>query len=144
MNLKIVPFRWGDQNMTRECRIIRDRVFLEEQGVPFALENGGNSEAQFYLAYDTSRESEIPIGCARYRETEKGYKIERVAVLPGYRDRAVGVAIIARMLQDIPRTQAYLHAQEGARRFWERVGFEVVGEPFYEAEIRHFRMTAVP
>ncbi|QTN38943.1 GNAT family N-acetyltransferase [Cryomorphaceae bacterium] len=142
MNLKIVPFRWGDQNMTRECRVIRDRVFLEEQGVPFALENRGNLEAQFYLAYDTSGEAEIPMGCARYRKTEEGYKIERVAVLPGYRDRAVGAAIVERILLDIPRSQAYLHAQEGARRFWERVGFAVEGDPFYEAEIRHFRMKA--
>ena len=130
--------------MTRHCREIRDEVFLMEQNVPFPLEHAGNSEAHFYLAYvdKSDGQGERPAGCARFRITPQGYKLERFAVLREFRNSGVGKALVDRLMNDVPRAQAYLHAQEGARKFWEQNGFNVVGEPFYEADIRHFHMKA--
>ncbi|MCE2495243.1 MAG: GNAT family N-acetyltransferase [Flavobacteriales bacterium] len=144
MKVKVVPFKWGEQNMTRYCREIRDKVFLKEQRVPFPLEHAGNSEARFYLAYvdRSDGRGEVPAGCARYRITPQGYKLERFAVLPEFRNGGVGKALVNRVMHDVSSEQTYLHAQESARRFWEQNGFEVCREPFFEADIRHFHMKA--
>ena len=34
----------------------------------------------------------------------------------------------------------YLHAQEKAVTYYQRAGFKVEGEAFFEAGIRHFKM----
>lgn len=139
-DLKIVTFRWGEQNHTRYCREIRDRVFLEEQNVPFYIEHADNNSAVFFIAYFRG----LPAGCARYRETEEGFKLERFAVLREYRSRQIGRTLLQSVLREVDPQRAYLYAQEGAVRFYEQNGFKKVGEPFFTAGIRHFRMSAQP
>ncbi len=34
----------------------------------------------------------------------------------------------------------YLNAQETAIKLYEKMGFKIVSEPFYEGTIRHFKM----
>ena len=136
--LEIVRFRWGEQNHTRHCREIRDVVFLEEQSVPFHIENADNKEAVFFLAYVGG----LPTGCARYRETGEGFKLERFAVLKEFRNLQVGKALLRELLKEVPIESTYLFAQEGAVRFYEQNGFQKVGAPFVTADITHFRMTA--
>ena len=45
------------------------------------------------------------------------------------------------MLGSAPENQVvYIHAQQSAIGFWERVGFAVEGPEFFEAGIPHRRM----
>ena len=122
---------------------IRYNVFVEGQGVPAALENDvhDRTDARHYLARAAGG---TPAGTARWRETENGVKLERFAVLNGFRNQEIGATILHAVLADVkaelPDAEVYLNAQIGAVRFYERHGFKKVGEVFEEAGIQHYKM----
>lgn len=117
---------------------IRREVFVEEQNCPPELEWEFEDESTHFLAYADGTAA----GAARWRKTEKGYKLERFAVLNLYRRRGVGQALVKAVLNDLPvdAGYVYLHAQTGAMRLYERFGFEREGEQFEEAGIQHYKM----
>jgi predicted GNAT family N-acyltransferase len=84
----------------------------------------------------------IQAGTCRIRETSFGIKLERFAVLEHFRGQNIGAALVENCLQKIQGTheKVYLHAQEHALKFYEKFGFQAVGERFYEANIPHFKM----
>lgn len=119
-------------------RQVRTRVFVEEQAVPSELEwDDDDARAIHLLAED---DASSPIGTARFMETGQ---IGRMAVLPEWRGRKVGSALLREALS-IARASDYpapfLNAQISALRFYQRMGFEPVGEQFDEAGIPHRRM----
>ena len=122
---------------------IREKVFVEEQGVPATLENDEHDrrDARHYLAHATDG---TPAGAARWRETENGVKLERFAVLSGFRNQEIGTALLHAVLTDVqaelPDAEVYLNAQLRAITFYERHGFQKEGEMFEEANIQHYKM----
>ena len=122
---------------------IREKVFVEGQGVPATLENDlhDRTDARHYLA---RTEDGIPAGAARWRETDHGVKLERFAVLEGYRNQQIGAALLHAVLADVqaelPHADVYLNAQLRAVPFYERHGFVKEGELFEEANIQHYKM----
>jgi predicted GNAT family N-acyltransferase len=122
---------------------IREQVFVGEQGVPLDLEYDEHDrlDARHYLA---RAEDGTPVGAARWRETDKGIKLERFAVLPEYRNQQVGAALLHAVLRDVqaefPAAPVYLNAQVKAVAFYERHGFHKAGEMFVEADIQHYKM----
>lgn len=116
---------------------IRRKVFVEEQGVDPKLEWDNEDVSTHFLALLDS----FPCGACRYRKTDKGYKLERFAVLKEYRGKRVGQALVAAALDDIPDNAViYLNAQHDAVGLYSKFGFSVEGEQFEEAGIKHFRM----
>ena len=122
---------------------IREKVFVEGQGVPATLENDvhDRTDARHYLARAADG---TPAGAARWRETENGVKLERFAVLEVFRNQEIGAALLRAVLTDVraelPDAQVYLNAQLRAVPFYERHGFKTEGEMFEEANIQHYRM----
>ncbi|MGE5171496.1 MAG: GNAT family N-acetyltransferase [Rudaea sp.] len=118
---------------------MRREVFVEEQGVPEALEwDAADAGALHALATDASGH---PIGCARL--LPDGH-IGRVAVRRPWRGRGVGTALLLRLLaaaQARGDRQAVLNAQVAAMPFYERHGFVASGAVFDEAGIPHRVMT---
>jgi predicted GNAT family N-acyltransferase len=131
-----------DEADRERARAVRRKVFVDEQGVPAALELDEHDASCAYVIALLDGE---PVGAARYRETAAGHKLERVAVLAEQRGRGVGARIVQHVLWQLPPdAPAYVHAQESAVGFWARMGFVVEGEPFLEAEIVHRKMTRTP
>ncbi|GAB3841635.1 GNAT family N-acetyltransferase [Hymenobacter jeollabukensis] len=122
---------------------IRHEVFVEGQGVPAEKEHDQHdqTDARHYLARTADG---TPCGAARWRVTENGVKLERFAVLEGYRNHQVGAALLHAVLRDVaaehPDAEVYLHAQLTAVNFYLRHGFETLGEQFTEAGIEHYKM----
>ncbi len=122
---------------------IRKKVFVEGQGVPATLENDAHdrTDARHYLARTADG---TPAGAARWRETENGVKLERFAVLEGFRNQEIGATLLHAVLADVqaelPDAEIYLNAQLRAVPFYERHGFRKEGEVFEEANIQHYRM----
>ena len=117
---------------------IRKKVFVEEQHCPPELEYAYEDVSTHFLAvWDGT-----PCGAARWRQTDKGYKLERFAVLPEYRGKGVGGKLVESVLADLPasKTHVYLNAQLAAEKFYEQYGFNAVGEVFEEAGIMHRQM----
>jgi len=119
---------------------IRKTVFVIEQGVSEEIEYDGNdNKAIHILAY----EGEQPVGCARMLPMEHGVKIGRVAVLKPYRGKGIGQNMcdsLTYIAREMKIEYVYLHAQASAKSFYEKIGFTVAGDGFYEADILHYKM----
>lgn len=122
---------------------IRHNVFVEGQNVPAEAEHDAYDAdgATHYLARAADG---TPCGAARWRKTDGGVKLERFAVLTEYRNQQAGAALLQQVLEDVdatwPGAVVYLNAQLPAVRFYERHGFEKVGEMFEECDIQHYKM----
>jgi len=117
---------------------IRREVFVEEQRCPPELEWEYEDESIHFLATVHS----IPAGAARWRKTDKGYKLERFAVLKQFRGMRVGQELLKAVLIDLPENAeyVYLHAQLAAVNLYKKFGFKEEGEQFEEAGIMHYKM----
>jgi predicted GNAT family N-acyltransferase len=117
---------------------IRREVFVGEQNCPPELEWEHEEESTHFLATVDGE----PAGACRWRKTDKGYKLERFAVLAKFRGHGVGQAMVQTVLDDLPAyaTYVYMHAQLAAITLYQRFGFVKVGPQFEEAGIQHFKM----
>ena len=88
---------------------VRREVFVGEQNCPPELEWEFEDESTHFLATVDN----IPAGAARWRKTDKGYKLERFAVLQEFRGLGVGQELVSSVLANLPADAAYvyLHAQ---------------------------------
>jgi len=118
---------------------IRHEVFVKGQNVDPAIEYEHEEEARHYLLLL----DEKPVATARWRETEKGIKLERFATLKEYRNMGFGADLLKEILKDIfpLNKKIYLHSQLTAVPFYEKYGFVKEGKIFYEANIGHYKMT---
>ena len=113
---------------------VRRRVFIEEQSVPESMEwDGMDEDALHVLALDTSG----AIGCARMLA---GGRIGRMAVLPAWRGRGVGRAMLEKLIASAREqglAQVSLSAQTHAIPFYATSGFSVCSEIYDDAGIPH-------
>ena len=119
-------------------RTIREKVFIQEQHVPVELEwDGLDEKCEHVLALT---ENGAAIGCGRI--TPEGH-IGRIAVLPEWRRKRVGSAILE-LLIDNARAKHFpkveLNAQVQALSFYKHAGFDEQGETFLDANIPHRKM----
>ena len=117
---------------------IRHEVFVIGQNCPEELEWEHEEESIHYLALLDGE----PVGTARWRETEKGIKLERFAVLSKARNKGVGSALVHTLTQELSSSGKllYLHAQLEAAPLYSKFGFKPKGENFWEAGIEHVKM----
>jgi len=118
---------------------VRERVFIQEQGVPAAIERDANdATSRHVVAFDANGEA---IGTGRL--LPDGH-IGRLAVLKKWRGKGVGAALFERLLQlarEAGVQKLELHAQTPAAGFYARYGFAKLGAEFYEAGLPHITMT---
>ena len=119
-------------------RSIREKVFIQEQGVPAELEwDGLDGACHHALALSAMGEA---IGCGRITA---GGHIGRVAVLKESRGNRIGTAILE-LLVDYARAQKYpkvgLNAQLQVVPMYQKFGFEAKGAVFMDANIQHQKM----
>lgn len=118
-------------------RALRTAVFIEEQGVPEALEWDGLDSSCTHVIAEHAGEA---IGTARLLSTGQ---IGRMAVLVRWRHRGVGSALLERLIQHaltLEFSELWLHAQTHAVPFYMKFGFNAQGGEFLEAGIPHTRM----
>jgi predicted GNAT family N-acyltransferase len=121
-----------------ELRMVRDKVFIEEQQVPEDLEWDEYDDCSYHVLA-TNRNSK-PIGCGRLKPDGQ---IGRMAVLPEYRKQGVATAILENILDHARKnghTILYLHAQIKAIPFYRKHGFVICSDIFMEAGIPHRTM----
>ena len=117
---------------------IRRTVFIREQRVPEELEWDGLDPACLHLVAWNRRGE--PIGTARMQPDGR---IGRMAVLNDWRGHGVGRALLSRLLDEASAkglSRVCLAAQTYALGFYQKQGFQVVGESFLDAGIPHRMM----
>ena len=117
---------------------IRTTVFVEEQNCPPELEWENEDVSTHFLA----TYNQMPAGACRWRQTEKGFKLERFAVLQEFRGKGVASKMVQTVINDLPEsaTYIYLHAQVSAMPLYLKANFVAEGEMFEEAGIQHYKM----
>lgn len=120
-----------------KIRKVRNKVFVEGQNVPADIEEDGKDESCFHVLltrYD------LPIATGRM---EKDGHIGRISVLEEYRGMNFGTMIMNK-LEEIALKKGikklYLNSQSHAIPFYLKLGYEIVGECFFEAGIEHKKM----
>lgn len=136
--MKIEIHKISDHAELQQAWAIRREVFVIGQNCPEDLEWEFEEESIHFLA----KLDEEAAGTARIRETEKGFKLERFAVLDKFRNKGVGSALVQTLLRELTSTNKliYLHAQLTAAPLYAKFGFEPRGENFWEAGIEHVKM----
>ena len=134
-HLQVIKITTKEQ--LEQAFLIRRTVFVEEQNCPPELELANEEESVHFLATLDHQ----PCGACRWRKTDKGYKLERFAVLREYRGKRVGQALVAAVLDDLPKdaNYIYLNSQLDAVGLYTKFGFQKEGEQFEEAGIQHFK-----
>lgn len=120
---------------------IRRAVFVNEQGVDEEIEMDGlDPLCRHYLLWADGE----PAATLRVRRVGNVTKLERMAVLRGFRRQGIGSALLEHVVADYRREPSgnsfVLHAQEAAVEFYARFGFSPEGQGFEEAGIPHRRM----
>ncbi len=137
--IEIKRFKSSDEALFDIAHKIRYEVFVIEQHVDNDIEfDGLDKDCWHYLVFLDGK----PVGTSRWRETEKGYKLERFAVLKSARGFKVGDSMVRTMLDELKDNgkELYLNSQDVAVGFYAKLGFVKEGEPFIEADIVHYLM----
>jgi YbgC/YbaW family acyl-CoA thioester hydrolase len=125
-----------------EAGAIRKTVFVDEQGIPAALEWDA-ADAGCVHAVARNRLG-LALATGRLLAYQPGVaKIGRMAVLPSQRGSGVGRQVLDALMQAARQrgdASVLLHAQASAAPFYLRAGFQVEGAPFDEAGIPHLAM----
>lgn len=122
---------------------IRTEVFVVEQKcLPVEEFDELDAVAVHYL-YWVDRK---PVATGRYRKTEKGIKIERIATLAEYRGQGYASEMVRFLIQEAQIAHPdvdyfYLHAQQSVMPLYASIGFEPYGGTFIEADIVHQAMS---
>ena len=114
-------------------RAVRARVFVEEHGLPAEVEQDALDPLSAHVLACAA--DDTPIGTGRLTPDAR---IGRMAVLPAWRGRGVGNALLQtllRMARERGLREVALHAHGDAVAFYLRHGFSPVGAPFVAAGV---------
>jgi predicted GNAT family N-acyltransferase len=124
-----------------ELAALRTRVFVDEQGVPPEIEqDAADATAVHAVSRDDSGRV---VATGRLLVTGASATIGRMAADASVRGRGHGAAVLAELHRQAALrgvTEIELHAQVSARGFYERAGYNAVGEEYEEAGIPHVTM----
>ena len=117
---------------------VRLKVFIEEQGInPEREVDQFEKSSHYFLALL----NDIPVGAGRMRLKDSYCKFERIATLKECRGKGVGKKMMEFMHSyahnHYPQFLPFMHAQKSALSFYEKIGWEAVGDEFWEEEISH-------
>ena len=136
--IEIKKFSFDNTKLMQSAHNIRHNVFVIGQKCPAELEYEYEEESTHFLLINNGN----PVATARHRKTQKGFKLERFAVIESERGKGFGMMILNAVLDDLKKKseKKYLHAQKHVIEFYEKVGFIKIGNLFEEAGIQHYKM----
>jgi ribosomal protein S18 acetylase RimI-like enzyme len=83
------------------------------------------------------------IGCVLFHREGEGGRLFQMAVAEAWQHRGIGSRLVRALEERLRRdgvAEIHLHAREPFVRFYERLGYAIVGEPFTEVGILHRKM----
>ena len=136
----------SDFNNFARCMMIRTRVFVIEQNIAANLETDEfeNTSTHYLVG---NGEGFIATARSRFLEDKETAKIERVAVLKEARGKGVGRQLMDYILNDLytyPHLKTIkLGSQNTAIGFYQKLGFQIIGEEYIDADIPHHLMMKI-
>jgi len=139
----VLEIRSGDwAELGPDAQRLRTAVFIEEQGIAREDEwDAADADCLHVVAYNRLGQ---PVATARLLPAQAGVaKLGRMAVHRVLRGTGVGRSLVSALTQAArERGDRCLHlsAQRSAQGFYQRLGFETVGQPYDEVGIAHIGM----
>lgn len=121
---------------------IRTDVFVKEQKcLPSEEFDELDALAHHYVLF----ENDIAVSTGRFRKTDKGIKLERIATLKAFRGKGYATNMLNHLINEaclnyLDIKHFYLHAQVNVLPLYEKLGFKAYGNTFMEADIVHQAM----
>ena len=120
---------------------LRQRWLRDPLGLQFTDEDRADDMAMRHLGYYLG---ETMVGCvALLPLDERQMRLRQLIVDPGYERRGIGRVLVERsetLAREAGCTQMILYARDTAVGFYDRLGYQSVGEPFLEIGIVHQKM----
>jgi len=124
----------NNPDIIKKSQIIRNKVFVEEQGIPLELDlDGLDEQSSHALATD----NDLLVATARlYSSNGQHSVIARVAVIKEYRGNGIAAKIVTALISHAKKLgfcSIEIHAHEYLKKYYEKFGFcfikkvEVVG-----------------
>lgn len=130
---------WKEDQLS--IKFVRNKVFIQEQSVPKALEwDDFDKTARHLLALNKDGH---PIGTARLILFGDQGQIGRMSVLKEWRGVGIGKVLLEEMLRlakEEKLSSVFLNAQTHVISFYKSYGFSLMGNEFLEADIPHQKM----
>ena len=135
--MKILSFNF----LPEEAIIIRQKVFVEEQGFKYEFDEIDSASTHFVLFDD----KETPIATCRvfFSNERNSFILGRLAVIKEHRGKNIGKSIVEEAEKHVQRNagkEIQLHAQCRITPFYERLGFTPFGDIEYEEDCPHIWM----
>lgn len=129
-----------EKNLPKEAGLIREEVFIKEQGFSSEFDETDNMCYHLLLTYG---EAAAATGRMYKAENENTYILGRIAVLKPYRKKGCG-SIVVKALEDKARElkgeKCRLSAQCQAVPFYEKLGYTAYGEEYLDEHCPHISM----
>ncbi|WP_224247553.1 GNAT family N-acetyltransferase [Hyalangium gracile] len=120
---------------------LRYRVLREPLGFPRSAVTFPFEAQSLHLVL---RQGATVLGCVLFNpEDAHGGRLFQMAVSPPLQGRGLGARLVIALEEELRRrgfTHVHLHARANVVPFYERLGYEVYGEPFTEVNIPHRHM----
>ena len=138
--MKIKEAEFGG-DLQRKSVVLRDRLLRKPLGLVFTQEELANENNQIHLV---ACEKEEMIGVLLLVPLNKQeIKMRQVAVSTKLQGRGVGKKMVA-YAEELGRQRGFnkmvLHARKEPVKFYQKLGYKVIGEQFEEVGIPHFKM----
>src|SRR4051812_39149379 len=120
---------------------LRIEALLQPIGIPASYIEPEKEKADLMIgAFDGGK---IIGCCVLTRRSENVVQLRQMAVRPGLKGKGIGMAII-RFAERIAVEKGYevvmMHARDPVIGFYEKCGYEIKGEQFFEVGMGHHRM----
>lgn len=122
----------------KEAKMIREKVFVEEQGFRNEFDDIDSTCIHFVLFEDDQ-----PVGCARMFDENQNMIFGRIAVLKEYRHMHYGSQILQcleRKAKELGYEQVILSAQVRASDFYRKNGYQAYGDEYLDESCPHIHM----
>ena len=137
------PYKTPSKEYTQFQQIlaIRKEVFVFGQNVDPAIDQDGKDSV---LEHFLIVRGDEPAGCLRFRPLDNTtVKLERIAIVSKFRGLGLGKRLVQAAVKEAGKRnyqKLVMYAQFYLLDYYEDLGFIAVGEPFYEANIKHIKM----
>lgn len=134
-------FRYA-KNDFDDAKMIREKVFVEEQG--FTMEFDDIDDYAYHLViYQDSK----PIAVGRmYPKNDQVMILGRIASLKEYRGQGIGSKVVQALEKrgkELGYLETELSAQQRAQEFYEKLGYRVYGDEYYDEWCLHVMMKKI-
>jgi len=120
---------------------MRNEILRKPLGLNFSTDELEHEKDEILIG---AFEDEKMLGCCMLiKMTNKTVRLRQMAVMNNLRGKGIGRALM-NFAENIARDLGYrtitMHARKTAIGFYEKLGYAVVGEEFFEVTIPHFEM----